>query len=105
MSVKNKALIKTIKELRLDKCNNAIHKMAIRKLGNKVYSKPGIILNKKYKKFVKKFIPSGEFLVCGHSHSPEASPEKRYINTGFINYGFSSYLQINGKISLIKETY
>lgn len=105
MSVKNKAIIKFIKKHHLDKYNYAIHKLIVNKLGGKFYSKPGKILNKKYKKFVKKFIPYGEFLVCGHSHSPEGSSNRRYINTGFINYGYSSYLEINGKISLIKETY
>jgi predicted phosphodiesterase len=105
MSIKNKTLIKYIKEHKLDKYNCAVHKMIITKWGDKFYSRLGMVLNKKHKKFVKKFIPSGEFLICGHSHSPEGSSNRRYINTGFINYGYSSYLQLNKEISLVKETY
>lgn len=105
MSVKNDSLIKTIKKYHLDKYNYAIHNMIINELGNKIYSKIGLPLNKWYKKYLKKYIPRDEFLICGHSHSPEESLQKRYLNTGFINYGYSSYLQINGHISLVKENY
>lgn len=106
MSVQNQSLIRLIKRYRLDKLRSRIHNLTITKFGNKLYIKPGaILLNKRYKKFVKKFMPHGEFLVCGHSHSPEASPKKGYLNTGFIDYGHSSYLQIDNKITLIQETY
>ncbi len=104
-SIQNEIFIKYLKKFHLDKYNYAIQQKIINKLGSTFYSRPGKMLNKKHKKFVKKFIPKGEFLICGHTQSPEGSSERRYINTGFINYGHSSYLQIYKDISLVQETY
>lgn len=46
------------------------------------------------------------WLITGHTHRPEIDYVHKYINTGFISYGFGSYLQItNNKLNLIVEKY
>lgn len=46
------------------------------------------------------------WLITGHTHRPEIDYSNRYINTGFISYGFGSYLQItDNKLNLIVEKY
>lgn len=62
--------------------------------------------NMQMKKYAKEHMSTNQILVCGHSHIPENSPKKHYINTGFIDNGIASYISINGtSIKLITETY
>ncbi len=62
-------------------------------------------LNKPHYKFAAE-LPDNQILVAGHTHAPEFSPEKRYINTGFINFGLAYYLNIqNRKYTLECERY
>ena len=49
--------------------------------------------------------PKGEYLITSHTHSPEIDHKKRYINTGFTNFGFISYIEITDKPRLIKTSY
>ncbi len=45
-------------------------------------------------------------LVTGHTHMPEYNINKRYINTGFVDNNFASYILIEGNnIKLVKEFY
>jgi len=103
--IRNETFIKYLKKYRVAKPYYALQNIIINKLGYNIYNIIGVPYNKGHKKYHKKFIPNGEFLVCGHSHLPEGSLERGYINTGFIDYGSSSYLLINDKISLVKESY
>jgi|GEM_PF-4571198 len=46
--------------------------------------------------------------IYSHSHKPKVNISKKTVNTGFINYGFSSYVAIdslNGTAKLVKEPY
>jgi UDP-2,3-diacylglucosamine pyrophosphatase LpxH len=46
------------------------------------------------------------YLVCGDSHRPEIDEEIGYINTGFVKYGFASYVMIeNAKPKLVIAKY
>lgn len=46
-------------------------------------------------------------LICGHTHNPLFDLKNNYINVGFINFGFASYLKIDdlGNLSFVTETY
>lgn len=46
-----------------------------------------------------------EYLITSHTHSPEIDHKKRYINTGFTNFGVIYYVEITGKPRLIKTFY
>lgn len=50
-------------------------------------------LNKPYYEFASN-LPENQILVTGHTHAPEFSPGKRYINVGFVNFGLSYFLNI-----------
>ena len=54
-----------------------------------------------------KKINKGEvYMIYGHTHVAKFSPDKNYINTGFINYGVASYVWIkNGVPRLITTRY
>lgn len=56
---------------------------------------------------VQKRISRGEtFIILGHTHVAKFSPEKNYINSGFINYGVASYVWIrNGVPRLVTTRY
>ena len=56
---------------------------------------------------VQKKINKGEiYIILSHTHVAKFSPEKNYINTGFINYGVASYVWIkNGKPRLVTTRY
>lgn len=62
-------------------------------------------LNKPHYKFAAE-LPDNQILVVGHTHAPEFSPEKKYINVGFVNFGLAYYLNISeGKYTLECERY
>jgi len=45
-------------------------------------------------------------MIYGHTHVAKFSPDKNYINTGFINYGVANYVWIkNGVPRLITTRY
>ena len=45
-------------------------------------------------------------LVTGHTHMPEFNKDKKYINTGFVDNNFASYVTVEGNnIKLVKELY
>lgn len=47
-----------------------------------------------------------DILVVGHTHIPEDDRALRFVNTGFINFGFGWYLEINNRESkLVELTY
>ncbi len=49
---------------------------------------------------------SKNWLICGDTHMAGINYKYRFANTGFIGYGYASYLIIdNGKVSLHKEKY
>ena len=54
----------------------------------------------------RKYLKDDECLVCGHSHSAEFMPERKYINSGFIRHGLAQYLVLeNKKIRFVEERY
>lgn len=60
--------------------------------------------NKVYKRHHYK--KRNNILVMGHTHAPEFDLKKRYINTGFINKGFASYLEIvDGELNFVETRY
>ena len=103
--IKSEKFYKYLNKHQTDKYVSAIQKTILKSLGSEFYNRIGARYNKKHKKYTRKFVPQGEILLCGHTHSPEKSVEKRYINTGFIDYGISSYLLIDDKVSLVRERY
>lgn len=47
-----------------------------------------------------------DYAVFGHTHQAEVSEDMRYINTGFIGYGYASYLVIHDEsFELVEENY
>jgi predicted phosphodiesterase len=57
------------------------------------------------KKMVGKY-KENEFLITGHSHFAEINLEKRYLNSGFNNYGISQVLYIeDGKATAVENRY
>ncbi|TSC56970.1 MAG: Uncharacterized protein G01um101418_2 [Parcubacteria group bacterium Gr01-1014_18] len=62
--------------------------------------------NEKMKSWVAKGLGQREILVCGHTHFPEFNLKEKFINLGFIDKGYSSYLKIQGKeMKLVEERY
>ncbi len=45
------------------------------------------------------------FTITSHTHAPEIDYQKRYINTGFINAGYASYVVITDKPRLMEMRY
>lgn len=82
-----------------------LNKLLLKILKESKYSGIQKCLNKPHYKFATT-LPGNQILVAGHTHSPEFSPEKRYINVGFINFGLAYYLNITkDKYSLEYEHY
>jgi len=51
-------------------------------------------------------LPANHFLITGHTHLPEFDRQNKYINTGFIDGGYASYLSITDKsLQLVKTRY
>ncbi len=62
--------------------------------------------NNRMKKWLNSNLSENTILVCGHSHLAELDLRERYINTGFIRWGYGQYLKIdNGKMELIDKRY
>lgn len=40
---------------------------------------------------------NGKYLIVGHSHLPEEDEEAKVLNSGFINFGYASYIEITDK--------
>lgn len=78
---------------------------------DKVVTKRGVALYKVFgagwqrrlKKYAKHKLIDADFLVVGHTHIPEYSPENKFINTGFINFGHAYWLEITDKTAELKE--
>jgi predicted phosphodiesterase len=102
---KNKTIIKGIRKYKIDNTSYAIQKTILNKFGEPTFAKIGAVINKTHKKYIKKHSKNQEIFIRSHTHSPEFSLDKRYINTGFISFGFGSYLLVNDEISLVKERY
>lgn len=63
-------------------------------------------INKKMKKWWESQSLEKEILVCGHSHWAEFNLNARYLNSGFVNYGYGQYLKISkDKLELVEERY
>jgi len=104
-SVQNEPYLKIQRFLDIDKYNYFIQEKIVKHVGLGFYTKLGQRINSKQKSYAKG-LEDKETLVAAHSHTPEFSPKDKYINTGFINYGFSSYLKIfEGNMTLAMETY
>ncbi len=58
------------------------------------------------KKWIKENLSKKTILICGHAHLPIIDLDSRFINTGFIRYGYGQYLTITSeKFELVKEFY
>lgn len=62
--------------------------------------------NTKMKEWGKKNLSKNTIYLCGHTHYPEIDLENRYVNSGFVEYGFINYIIVNDDtIKLNKERY
>jgi predicted phosphodiesterase len=61
-------------------------------------------LNSHFKKAILNDLFS-DYLVMGHTHSPEFDKEKNYINSGFIRNGFASYVLFDDEPRVEKLLY
>jgi len=104
-SITNETFMKIHRFLKIDKYNYALQDFLLKKLGREKYSYPGKYINKKFKEEVKRRQIEGRYLITSHSHAAEISLEDKYINVGFIRGGYASYILLNEKINLVKETY
>ncbi len=47
-----------------------------------------------------------DLLITGHTHLPISAPQDKFVNLGYINYGFSYYVEVeNGNAFYITEKY
>lgn len=78
----------------------------VNKYGERSYSIIGAMWQKKLKKYAHDQEPDVDYLVVGHTHIPEYSDTDRFINDGFIDYHFASWLEVTDhQIKLHKDRY
>jgi len=99
---KNKKLLKLINDL-----YDPAEKWALGIFGKKFFQKT---LYGKFNHWILEYAQTNlgpdEILVCGHSHNAVFSPEKKFINSGFIRHGLAQYLIVeNKKIRSVEEHY
>lgn len=86
----------------LGKYRNKFSWMIFKMKGQMRYQK----LNEKMKLWKALHLKKAEYLITSHTHYPEYDKNARFLNTGFIDYGFASYIKIdNNEISLVQITY
>jgi predicted phosphodiesterase len=62
--------------------------------------------NRKLINWVGEHLPAPTTLIAGHTHFPEALPEQRFINAGFIGCGYGHYVAITEQgIQLVRDRY
>ncbi|MGB3094546.1 MAG: metallophosphoesterase [Microgenomates group bacterium] len=65
---------------------------------------------KRFNNYIKKKIPTiikdDKYLITGHTHFAEVDLENRYLNEGFIHYGYAQYLFIeDGNVTAVEKRY
>jgi len=81
------------------------------KIGFFLFGKAGLALkerknNEEMKRWRQQNLRENQVLVCGHTHLAELDLGARFANSGFIDYGYASYLKIeSSEIVLIEERY
>ncbi len=88
--------------LRLGSKIDAAHKS----LFGKRFLKEGSAINQPMSSWVHKNLLEDQILVAGHSHYPEVNLVNRFVNSGFIGFGFGNYAVIDGGgPRVVKERY
>lgn len=88
--------------LRLGSNIDAVHK---RVWGSK-FLREGNDINQPMSNWVSSNLPDNQILVSGHSHYPEIDLSNRFVNSGFIGFGYGNYAVINAAgPRIVKERY
>ncbi|PIW37443.1 MAG: hypothetical protein COW24_00110 [Candidatus Kerfeldbacteria bacterium CG15_BIG_FIL_POST_REV_8_21_14_020_45_12] len=105
-STHNEAFVWADRFFKVDIVGDYLQKALIDLLGVEYYCGLGKKLNKIQKRRVGGNSEGKEYLVVGHTHSPEIDHEVGYINSGFIHYGYASYITVqNSHVTLHKTSY
>lgn len=102
-SINNEIFMYLHRKLGLDYISSLLDKIALKILGFDKYINFAREMNE-----IQKFSVSLDtrVSVMGHTHSPEIDLENGYVNLGFINNGYASYLEIEDReCRLIKTKY
>lgn len=104
-SVGNEKLMALHRKLKIDRYNYAMQKLILNKLGKKIYNFFGRTQQKKFLRESTK-LEGNSFLVVGHSHSPNFIENKKYINSGYVNFGTAYYIALdNDGLRLVHEKF
>lgn len=88
--------------LRLGSKIDAAHKS----LWGKKFLKEGSAINSPMSTWVAENLLEDQILVTGHSHYPELNVSNRFMNSGFIGFGFGNYAVIDASgPQIVKERY
>ena len=88
--------------LRLGSNIDAVHK----RVWGRKFLKDGSRINRPMSSWVSNNLPANQILVTGHSHYPEINLPNRFVNSGFIGFGYGNYAVIEaGGPQIIKERY
>lgn len=102
-SINNEIFMTLHRKLKLYVLSALIDRFFLKRLGYNRYIEIGRRLNE-----IQRFEVGDDsrFTILGHTHSPELLKEKKYLNLGFINYGYASYAVISEQgVKLYKDYY
>lgn len=98
-----------IKQLRLIYYNQILYfleAMAHFVFGHHAAKLVSLVQNNIFRHYAHEHMKDHEYLITGHSHSPEIDLKNHFINDGFIQNGLAVYLAIDdGKFDLVYEKY
>lgn len=77
-------------------------KVGLKLLGRR-YFRLGNTQNNKIIKKKSDLLAQDIVLVCGHTHVSVHNQEYSYINTGFINFGYCQYLEVDGETFTLRS--
>lgn len=88
--------------LRIGSNIDAMHK----RLWGSKFLKDGSTINQPMSRWVNDNLPDNQMLITGHSHYPEVNVSNRFVNSGFIGYGYGNYAVVDSSgPQIIKERY
>ena len=88
--------------LRLGSKIDAAHKS----IWGKRFLKDGSAINRPMSSWVSKNLSEDQILITGHSHYPELDLSNRFMNSGFIGFGYGNYAVVDASgPRIVKERY
>lgn len=87
-------VVRATRKAQLGKVLDSPSVRLVNRYGGRTYTLIGAVWQRKLKKYANDQEPAIDYLVVGHTHIPEYSEEGRFINDGFIDYHFASWLEV-----------